>query len=339
MSIIIPVYKVETYLRQCLDSIINQTYQNLEIIIIDDGSPDLCGEICDEYAEKDLRIEVIHKKNEGLSAARNEGICHSTGEWIAFVDSDDWCEIDYYENIIKSIQDYSVDVVCAGARIKEASNVQEVGYAIENNFIFCNSKEIETLSIMVLATKRNLYSLNAPWDKLYRRKFLVEHQIFFDTTLKAWEDTWFNFQVFQKAQRVEGRCVVGYHYRILLTSITGSYNPKRPEINYEFICKLQDYCKKNKSSDLILAAIHARTLALLMNTLDYYFFHPQNQIKNKDRIKEFREMIRWPYYQEAIREKCNPYISIRQKILKFLLRFPSVWPFRFAYMVEKKISK
>lgn len=105
ISVIIPVYKVEPYLRQCLDSVVNQTYKNLEIILIDDGSPDNCGKICDEYAERDERIVVIHKKNEGLPAARNDGIAISTGYWITFVDSDDWCETDYYENIIKRIQD------------------------------------------------------------------------------------------------------------------------------------------------------------------------------------------------------------------------------------------
>ena len=92
ISVIVPVYKVEPYLRRCIDSIISQTYHNLEIILVDDGSPDNCGAICDEYAEKDTRVRVIHKSNGGLSDARNAGLDIMTGDYVAFVDSDDWID-------------------------------------------------------------------------------------------------------------------------------------------------------------------------------------------------------------------------------------------------------
>ena len=97
ISVIVPIYKVEPYLRRCLDSIVNQTYRNLEIILVDDGSPDNCGNICDEYAQKDLRIEVIHKENGGLSSARNIAIDKANGDYLAFVDSDDWLDTDMFE--------------------------------------------------------------------------------------------------------------------------------------------------------------------------------------------------------------------------------------------------
>lgn len=106
ISIVIPVYKVELYLEKCIESIINQTYKNLEIIIVDDGSPDNCPKICDEYAQKDNRIKVIHKENGGLSDARNAGIDVAAGKYIAFVDSDDYVSNDYIEymyNLIKNI--------------------------------------------------------------------------------------------------------------------------------------------------------------------------------------------------------------------------------------------
>ena len=99
ISVIVPVYNVEKYLNKCLDSIISQTYTNLEIILIDDGSTDNCGKICDEYASKDKRIKVIHKENAGVSSARNYGIQCATGDWIMFVDSDDWIEFDAINSI------------------------------------------------------------------------------------------------------------------------------------------------------------------------------------------------------------------------------------------------
>ena len=112
ISIIIPVYKVEKYIYKCIDSVLNQTYKNLEIILVDDGSPDKCPEICEEYAKKDNRIKIIHKKNGGLSDARNAGLKVATGKYIGFVDSDDYIEKDMYQvlynNIIKTNSDISI---------------------------------------------------------------------------------------------------------------------------------------------------------------------------------------------------------------------------------------
>src|SRR5665647_2657921 len=99
ISIIVPIYKVENYIRNCVDSILNQTYKNLEVILVDDGSTDNCGNICDEYSLKDNRIKTIHKKNGGLSSARNAGLDVAKGEYIGFIDSDDWIEKDMYESL------------------------------------------------------------------------------------------------------------------------------------------------------------------------------------------------------------------------------------------------
>ena len=129
ISVIVPVYKVEPYLSRCLDSIINQTYRNLEIILVDDGSPDRCGEICDEYARQDSRIRVIHKANGGLSDARNHGIDVAIGDYIAFVDSDDYIATDMYEKMLARLElDNSDMVVCNYYRFDEGSAPPKDGY-------------------------------------------------------------------------------------------------------------------------------------------------------------------------------------------------------------------
>ena len=110
ISVIVPVYKVEEYLCRCVDSIINQTYKNLEIILVDDGSPDSCGRICDEYAEKDSRIKVIHKENGGLSSARNAGLDIATGDYIGFVDSDDFIDAEMYSMLYEMIKNADVEI-------------------------------------------------------------------------------------------------------------------------------------------------------------------------------------------------------------------------------------
>ena len=111
ISVIVPIYNVEQYLRKCIDSIINQTYKNLEIILVDDGSWDNSPRICDEYAKRDNRIKVIHKKNGGLADARNTGLKMITGNYISFIDSDDYIEKTMYEKMIKVILKYNADII------------------------------------------------------------------------------------------------------------------------------------------------------------------------------------------------------------------------------------
>ncbi|MBQ6719163.1 MAG: glycosyltransferase family 2 protein [Oscillospiraceae bacterium] len=114
LSVIVPVYNVEAYLARCVDSILSQTYRNLEVILVDDGAKDSSGAICDAYLEKDPRVRVIHKENGGLSSARNAGIDMATGEYITFVDSDDWIEPDAYESMLQLALDLDVKLVCGG---------------------------------------------------------------------------------------------------------------------------------------------------------------------------------------------------------------------------------
>lgn len=115
LSVIVPVYKVEPYLRCCVDSIRNQTYKNLQIILVDDGSPDNCGKICDEYAELDARIIVVHQGNRGLSGARNNGLRFAEGEYVAFVDSDDWLYPEMYQTLIDMIENNNLDMARCSA--------------------------------------------------------------------------------------------------------------------------------------------------------------------------------------------------------------------------------
>ena len=114
ISVIVPVYKVEAYLGRCVESLLSQTYGNLEIILVDDGSPDNCGQICDTYAARDTRIRVIHKENGGLSSARNAGIDVARGEYLGFVDSDDWVDVHTYEWLLNMALEENVKLVCAG---------------------------------------------------------------------------------------------------------------------------------------------------------------------------------------------------------------------------------
>ena len=127
ISVIVPIYKVENYLNRCVESIRKQTYRNLEIILVDDGSPDACGEMCDRYAQEDSRIRVIHKENGGLSDARNAGIEVAAGEYIAFIDSDDWIDDKMYEVLYHTLLKYDADIAeCSYRNLFGDSHIEEI---------------------------------------------------------------------------------------------------------------------------------------------------------------------------------------------------------------------
>lgn len=161
ISVIIPVYKVEAYLRKCLDSVVGQTYRNLEIILVDDGSPDNCGAICDEYAAQDQRIQVIHQKNNGVSAARNAGLAAAAGEWIGWVDPDDWIEPDMYEYLLRHVLEHGADIaVCSRSeRYRDRSVLR--GWERE--------QILDTEHALELLLKNDVMQ-NFLWDKLWRRE-------------------------------------------------------------------------------------------------------------------------------------------------------------------------
>ena len=168
LSVIVPIYKVEDYLPKCVESIRNQTHSNLEIILVDDGSPDGCGAICDEFAKKDSRIRVIHKENGGLSDARNTGIDVATGDYLAFVDSDDWLEPDAFEAMLALAEKYDAKMVCAGRYNEDgATGAQSRGLCPEKEE-FVPGKEL------VRRIFRWDHLDSAAWDKLYARELFRE---------------------------------------------------------------------------------------------------------------------------------------------------------------------
>lgn len=170
ISVIVPVYNVERYLRRCVDSILDQTYENLEIILVDDGATDSSGAICDDYAGKDPRIQVIHKRNGGLSSARNAGIDASSGEYLAFVDSDDWIEPEMYSYLMGLIQKYGVKFAYTGRYdVEEETGEKTVG--------LCPKTE-EKISARDFVGRIFLWDNvdSAAWDKLYHRSLFENHR-------------------------------------------------------------------------------------------------------------------------------------------------------------------
>lgn len=216
ISIIVPVYKVEQYLDMCIESLVNQSYDTLEIILVDDGSPDRCPDICEKWAEKDERIKVIHKKNGGLSDARNTGLAASTGDWISFIDSDDWIDSQFYEKL-KNLADRGADIVgCSTVLVDENGKWLEIQKSID-----C---ELDTIDAMKHLINEDILRQTV-WNKIYRSELLKGTSFLVG---KYNEDDFWTYQVIAKATKVICCSNALYFYRQRPGSIMNrAYSVKR----------------------------------------------------------------------------------------------------------------
>lgn len=235
ISVIVPIYNVEKYLDRCVDSIINQTYKNLEIVLVDDGSLDNCPKMCDDYAEKDSRIKVVHKENGGLSDARNAGMKVATGEYVSFIDSDDYVSLDFYETLLDTIVDNNSDIVECG-----------VVKFYEDNSFDKNSDDLKVTNYDTLDGLEGLINENPfkqhVWNKLYKSSIALD--IPYEVG-KLNEDEFWTYQIFGKAKKVTRIYKTMYYYFQRGSSIMGKgYNIKRLDA-LEGKMNRQAYIEKN----------------------------------------------------------------------------------------------
>ena len=213
ISVIVPVYNVERYIRQCVESILEQTYADLEIILVDDGSTDGSGSICDEYKLKDNRVVVIHKCNGGLSEARNAGLDIARGEYIGFVDSDDYIEPDMYEVLYKNCERYAADL--AAARFVKFNTQGEVRKNFTENIEVFSREEM--LRLFIVGDRRYEITMSV-WDRLYKRELISDLRF---PVGKCYEDIVFSTKVIEKSKINVYIDRALYHYRLREDSISG----------------------------------------------------------------------------------------------------------------------
>lgn len=215
ISVVVPIYKVEGYLSRCVDSIINQTYKNLEIILVDDGSPDNCPKMCDDYATNDSRIKVVHKKNGGLSDARNAGMKVATGEYISFIDSDDYIALDFFETLYNTMQSEKSDIVeCSVVKFYENNHFDE--YKDDLNIISFGTQDALSKLIAENPFKQHV------WNKLYKSSLVLDIPY---AVGKLNEDEFWTYQIFGRAKKVTRLHKTMYYYFQRENSIMGNtYN-------------------------------------------------------------------------------------------------------------------
>lgn len=262
ISIIVPIYNVEKYLAKCIESILNQTYTNFELILVDDGSPDNCGKICDSYKEKDSRIIVVHKKNGGLSSARNVGIDIAKGEYIGFVDSDDYIEPYMYEELLNAV-----------LRDKCKLSVCNINYVFEDGKVIPKVKNESNQiydfeqAILEMNTYR-MFDMGA-WSKLYHHSLFDEIRF---PEGKLSEDFYIMYKIFDKAQRVSYVAKPCYNYLQRQNSIT-----KNKKINHDFAdAAYEQMIYLDKKYPKLEVVAHTSYASSILTVYDFYL---KNKVK------------------------------------------------------------
>ena len=314
ISVIVPIYNVEKYLSECIDTLIKQSFDNLEIILIDDGSTDNCPTICDEYQKKDKRIKVIHKKNGGLSDARNSGLKIAKGEYIIFVDSDDFVNINFVEVLYNlCVQNNSEMAICKFARVQEITDVD--WEFLDNSY----EKEIMTgkeFTISVYEGKSENLGFVA-WNKIYKKELFEKNKIEYPVN-RYYEDTFTTFKLLYYSKKVVVTDVPLYYYRsregsIITSNITlkklndmleadiypVSYYDERKEVelfnlsaNYCFrdiINTYNTYKNNGKEYSDYIIDFYIKNWKLYCNKMSigfakkvkYMFFYYKHKLKNK----------------------------------------------------------
>ena len=207
VSVITPVYKVENYLRKCVDSILAQTFTDFELFIVDDGSPDNCGKIADEYEMKDPRVHAIHKENGGAPSARNTGIEKAAGEYYYFPDSDDWLEPTYLQDLYDTAERTGAELVVSGFVMEYYENNKNQSYSVSMPEVNYNNKELVRTN---LHKYFNNMMMAVPWNKLYRASYIEENMLRFPNL--KWDDLHFNMDVIMDIEKVAISSSTGYHF-------------------------------------------------------------------------------------------------------------------------------
>lgn len=249
VSVIVPVYKVETYLKRCVDSIRKQTENNIEIILVDDGSPDSCPELCDEFAKKDNRIKVIHQKNAGLGMARNTGLKIASGEFVMFVDSDDYLPSNAIEILYQTAEKNNADTVLAGYYRKNKNSINKCNLPFEEECFKGRMEIINNILINMLGSPPDYYDdillKRSVWGNLYSYKNLKENNILFCSERKfISEDLIFDMDYYPIANKVAVSNTPIYYYCVNKESLTLSYNRERFHKQLILFHELKQRCEK-----------------------------------------------------------------------------------------------
>ena len=342
ISVIAPFYGVEQYIHQFMDSVIAQTFTDFELIAVDDGSPDNCPQILDDYAKKDSRIRVIHQKNAGVAVARNTGIDASTGEYAYIVDSDDWLEINTLELLYRDAIKTGADVVMGDCTIHTPRGHYRL-YQFSKKFYTEDPNVLAEIQQYVLCQKFSPYysksctsGYAAPWGKLIRMSLIKENNIRFDPYVKGlFDDGLFTLAVYDHMKSFYYGMEYIYNYRINENSITQKFKKNEIDIMRLGFERIEDYIHENHREERLLLPYYCHVVRFLRQRLISYFFNSNNGKTYWEIRKELLSTIESEPFKTAIRKSKYKYFVRNHKMVLLCMRLHSVIGMR-EYVKKRK---
>lgn len=322
ISVIVPVYNVEKYLDKCVQSLLNQTYKNVEVVLVDDGSPDNSGKMCDDFAAKDSRVKVVHKENGGLVSARNAGFDAMTGDWHMYVDSDDWIDLDSCEKLVAVINRHPDEDMIFFNMIEELESK-----SIKGKWKFqSNTSEIQydrngcvELSRMALD---HLAGVNSACAKLVNTAHARKNNLISNPKLKQGsEDTEYSLRAYYSCEKCLYIDEYLYHYRYNPTSITKKIDERNAQYLADCYAEIDREIESFERKDEFKKTLLQDTLYAIVTVAVTTYFNPNNKEKYPLRVKKFRDVIsRNAIFKDALAFGSTEGIDKKRKLTIFCIK-------------------
>lgn len=322
VSVLVAVYNVEIYLNQCIESIVNQTYRNIEIILVNDGSKDNSLSICHEWRKKDDRIKVKSQDNQGLAGARNTGLANCNGEWFYFVDGDDFLEIDAIEKILPYI-DEETDLIITDYYVDTKSRSWQESFLSFKDRDFYNDDKLELIKNCYLKTsfvnQDTCTMIGVSWSKLYRTKMVKEHGMKFDLRLRKMQDAPFSSMAFNNSRKIRFISVPTYHYRFNDESITHKGNPNYTKMGEAVLFALKTFISDNGYEKELLPVYYARRFMFGCEAVKFIYILDSTGMKLNQKAMGIKDVMK---------EFCEK--GKKREMFPYLLR-----PYKLAYILNQ----
>ena len=343
LSIIVPIYKIkESYLRQCLDSLKEQTFQNFEVILVDDGSPDQCGAICDEYVRNSGQFSVIHQTNKGVSEARNAGMRAAVGDWIVFIDPDDWVEKQYVEILTKTADRVDADILFFDYYNEFPEISIQKSLKGHSGFLgeeWIKSLRIAPFNIFTVNNKDIHYETNTIWSKMFRTALVREHDLWFEPEARKGQDTIFVTEILQCTSRMYYVKQALYHYRHLNSSVTNAYNPKVMFYN-EIMFRCQEkIIEKYHLPTEYREALQAHICTRMYSGMRLYYFNKSNPMDYCTVKRKILNALDQEPYKTAFENVNYRLLSREQRIFVFFLKHHKIAVIRILVKARRMIKR
>lgn len=323
ISIIVPVFNASMYVAQCIESVLNQTYTDFELILINDGSTDNSLEICQSYSFDENRIKILDKQNEGVSPSRNIGIEKSSGSWVMFLDADDWLEPHCLSTCIEKVNAKDVDLLCFNHYYNKGSFEWKMEPLTER-FISCENDELRHFKLDMMyphfdlvKNKVQVGSIRAVWGKLFNARIIKDNKLLFNTGFNISEDAIFCLEFANHSKAVALVNSYLMHYRVHGESLTNNYNHNINTINQEIMQVFYEKFRQAVASQEFQICYAGIGLECLFRALRVNLIHKNNKVSINTKLKEISALLQNDYFKKAFICKEFGYFPLGKRELLF----------------------